>query len=170
MVRSLGALLAGLLLTQAGAVRAADEAPAPAGSWKMTLPFQGGATWLVKLESKDGKWTGTAAAAEKVPEGKVQNVTVADGVLKFDLRLEQEELTLPFEGAVPKDATRFAAPSSSTARSIPPSWRRPTLTSFDAYELLKDDLAKQAGAGRGRAARPWSCSSQPRTRRPSRMK
>ena len=64
MVRVMGALLAGLLLAQAGPVRAADESPA--GSWKLTLPFQG-ASWLVKLESKDGKWTGTALAGENTP-------------------------------------------------------------------------------------------------------
>ena len=149
MVRSLGALLTGLLLTAAGAVRAADEAPAPAGSWKMTLPFQGGATWLVKLESKDGKWTGTAAAAEKVPEGKLQNVTVADGVLKFDLRLEQEELTLPFEGAVPKDASKIRGSITLNGKAYPAELDKTALTSFDAYDLLKDDLAKQAGQAEG---------------------
>src|SRR5438309_1244842 len=88
MVRSMGALLAGLLLVQTGAVRAADEPPAaPAGSWKLTLPFQG-ASWLVKLEVKDAKWTGTAAASEKTPEAKVDGVAVADGVLKFNIRIE----------------------------------------------------------------------------------
>ncbi len=149
MVRSLGALLAGLLLASAGAVRAADEAPAPAGSWKLTLPLQRGATWLVQLEAKDGKWTGTAAAAEKVPEAKVQNVTVADGALKFDLFLEQPGLTLPFEAAVPKEGDKIRGSVVLNGRAFPAEMDKTALTSFDAYDLLKDDLAKQAGTAQG---------------------
>ena len=44
MVRFMGALLAGLVLAQAGAARAADDA-APAGSWKVSLPFQARRGW-----------------------------------------------------------------------------------------------------------------------------
>ncbi len=148
MARSLGALMAGLLLVQAGAVRAADEAPVPAGSWKMTLPFQG-ATWLVKLESKDGKWTGTADAAEKVPAAKVQNVAVTDGVLKFDLRLEQQGLTLPFEGAVPKQGDKIRGSVLLNGKAMPAEMDKTALTSFDPYDQLKEDLAKQAGTAEG---------------------
>ena len=153
MVRSLGALLAGLLLVQAGAVRAADEAPAPAGSWVFTLPFQE-AKWLIKLESKaseGGKWTGSATAADKVPEAKVQNVTVADGVLKFDLRLEQQqqELTLPFEGALPKQGDKIRGSVLLGGKAFPAEMEKTALTSFDPYDLLKEDLVKQAGTAEG---------------------
>ena len=152
MVRTLGALLAGLLLVQAGAARAADEAAAqpaaPAGSWKMTLPFQG-ASWLVKLESKDGKWTGTAVAADKTPDGKVENVAVADGVLKFDLRIEQEDLTVPFEAAVPKEGDKIRGSITLQGKAFPAELEKTTLTSFDAYEQLKEDLVKQAGEAEG---------------------
>ncbi len=149
MVRSLGALLTGLLLVQASAVQAADDAPAPAGAWKLTLPFQRGATWLVKLESKEGKWTGTAAAAEKVPEAKVGNVTVADGVLKFDFRLEQEEVTLPFEGALPKNGAKILGSIVLNGKVYPAEMEKTALGSFDPYDLLKEDLTKQAGQAEG---------------------
>ena len=62
MVRAMGALLAGLLLTQAGA--AAPPTPRPGRLLETDLPFQG-ASWLIKLESKDGKYTGTAFPAQK---------------------------------------------------------------------------------------------------------
>ncbi|HVS36565.1 MAG TPA: hypothetical protein VMS17_13455, partial [Gemmataceae bacterium] len=149
MFRFMGAVAAGLVLASGGVVLAADATP-PAGSWKMTLPFQG-ATWLVKLESADGKWSGTAAAAEKVPEGKVQNVAVADGVLKFDLRLEQPGVTLPFEGALPKDKDGTAIRGSVVlnGKAYPAELEKTTLSSFDPYEVLKDDLVRQAGKAEG---------------------
>jgi hypothetical protein len=146
MVRTFGALLAGLLLAQAGPARAADEAPA--GSWKMTLPFQG-ASWLVKLESKGGKWTGTAAADMKTPEAKVENIAVGDGVLKFDLHVEQQDLTLPFEAAIPKEGDLIRGSVTLQGKAFPAEMQKTALDTFDPYELLKDDLAKQANTAEG---------------------
>ncbi len=147
MVRAMGALLAGLLLAQAGAVRAADEAPA--GSWKVTLPFQG-ASWLLKLESKDGKWSGSALPGEKTPDAKVQDVTVADGVLKFTLKLEQQGVTLPFEGAVPKTGgDKLLGSVVLGGKVFPAQLEKTTLTSFDPYDVAKDELAKQTGDAEG---------------------
>jgi hypothetical protein len=145
----MGALLAGLLLVQTGAVRAADETPAaPAGSWKMTLPFQG-ASWLVKLESKDGKWTGTATAADKTPDAKLDAMAVADGVLKFNIRIEQEELTIPFEASIPKEGDKIRGSIVLQGKAFPAELEKTALTSFDAYEQLKEDLIKQAGEAEG---------------------
>ena len=147
MVRTLGALLAGLLLAQVGAVRAAYAAP-PAGSWKVTLPFNG-ATWLVTLESKDGKWTGTAEPGEKTPDAKVEDVSVADGVLKLTLKLPKVGLSIPFEGAVPKEGDKVRGTVSIRGKVFPAQFEKTTLTSFDPYELQKGDLAKQAGDAEG---------------------
>ena len=61
----------------------------------------------MKLESKDGKWTGTATAAEGTPEAAVEDVSVADGVLKLSLKLDKEGLALPFEGALPKEGDKI---------------------------------------------------------------
>ncbi len=148
MVRTLGALLAGLLLAQAGAVRAADAAVAPAGSWKVTLPFNG-ATWLVKLESKDGKWTGTAEAGDKTPDATVEDVSVADGVLKLTLKLPKEGLSIPFEGALHKEGDKIRGTVSLQGKVFPAQFEKTTLTSFDPYEQQKEDLTKQAGDAEG---------------------
>ena len=142
----MGALLAGLLLAQAGPVRAADESPA--GSWKFTLPFQG-ASWLVKLETKDGKWTGTALAGEKTPEAKVQDVSVVNGALKFTLKLERQGVSLPFEGAVPKTGDKLLGSIALGGKVFPAQLEKTTLTSFDPYDVTKDDLAKQKGDAAG---------------------
>ena len=148
MVRTLGALLAGLLLAQAGAVvRAADAAP-PAGSWKVTLPFNG-ATWLVKLESKDGKWSGTAEAGDKTPDATVEDVSVADGTLKLTLKLPKEGLSIPFEGAIPKEGDKIRGTVSLQGKVFPAQFEKTTLTSFDPYEQQKEDLAKQTGDAEG---------------------
>ena len=146
MVRTLGALLAGLLLAQAGAVRAADAAP-PAGSWKVTLPFNG-ASWLVKLESKDGKWTGTADAGDKTPDATVEDVSVADGTLKLTLKLPKVGLSIPFEGAIPKEGDKIRGTVSLRGKVFPAQFEKTTLTSFDP-EQQKEDLAKQAGDAEG---------------------
>lgn len=147
MVRTLGALLAGLLLAQVGAVRAADAA-SPAGSWKVTLPFNG-ASWLVKLESKDGKWTGTAEAGDKTPDATVEDVSVADGTLKLTLKLPKEDLSIPFEGAIPKEGDKIRGTVSLQGKVFPAQFEKTTLTSFDPYEQQKEELAKQAGDAEG---------------------
>jgi hypothetical protein len=146
MVRAMGALLAGLLLAQAGAVRAADESPA--GSWKYTLPFQG-ASWLLKLESKDGKWSGTALPGDKTPDANVQDATVADGVLKFTLKLEKQGVSLPFEGAVPKTGDKIRGTVALGGKIFPAQLEKTTLTSFDPYDVARDDITKQTGDADG---------------------
>ena len=146
MVRAMGALLAGLMVIQTGAVRAADETPA--GSWKVTLPFQG-ASWLLKLESKDGKWSGTAIPGEKTPDANVQDATVADGVLKFTLKLEKQGVSIPFEGAVPKTGDKLLGSIVLGGKVFPAQLEKTTLTSFDPYDVIKDDLAKQTGDAAG---------------------
>ncbi len=147
MVRSMGALLAGLMLVQTGAVRAADEAPA--GSWKLTLPYQQGASWLLKLKSTDGKWSGTAIPAEKVPDATVQDVTVADGALKFTLKLEQQGVSIPFEGAVPTTGDKLLGSIVLGGKVFPGQLEKTTLSSFDPYDVTKDELAKQPGDADG---------------------
>lgn len=121
MVRTLGALLTGLLLVPAGAARAADEAPAPpVGEWKLTLPFMSpDLTWDVKIESKDGKYTATAVSGQKSPEAKVENVAVADGVLKFDFKIEAEGLTIPFEATVPKEGDKIRGNIVLNGKALP---------------------------------------------------
>ena len=154
MVRSLGALLAGLLLVQAGAVRAADEAAAPAGSWKMTLPFQGADVAAeARIQGRQMDRDGDPRR-EGRPKPRSQNIAVADGVLKFDLRLEQQGLTLPFEGALPKEGDKIRGSVLLNGKAQPAELDKTTLTSFDPYDQLKEDLVKQAGAGRGRGDGP----------------
>jgi hypothetical protein len=59
------------------------------GNWKITfvdgpdlLTF-----WLIKLDTKDGKMTGTIDPAPKAPPAAVQNVALKDSTLRFTLEL-----------------------------------------------------------------------------------
>ena len=82
-----GLLLSGLLLLfSSGGSRAADE-PA-AGIYKVTLlgPGQQSTFWLLKLENKDGKWSGETISAtvdSRIPKAGVSDISVKDGVLRL---------------------------------------------------------------------------------------
>src|SRR5438874_1768785 len=63
----------------------------PAGTYKVVLPLGSiRALWLLKIESADGKWTGTATPAPKVPAAKVEEFKIDKGLLQFSLNLKEE--------------------------------------------------------------------------------
>jgi hypothetical protein len=150
MNRVTGALLAGLLLVQAGAARAAD--PPPAGNWKVVLPFQGGAStmWLVTIETKNGKLTGTAIKnpeLQRLPEATVEDLTVSDGAVKFTLKTSA--FSIPFEGKVEKDGEKIRGTVTIQGKVNPARLERTSVTSFDPFELSKETFAKKAGEAEG---------------------
>src|SRR5262245_14680146 len=102
MTRARIGMLAVLLLALAGVLYAQDDvSPAPAGTWKLTLPTveetDGLPIVLVKFDKhKDGKWEGTVVAAIAkfgfLKKAEVEKVSVSDKAWKFTIKSPQQTL------------------------------------------------------------------------------
>ena len=79
----------------------------------------------------------------------MQDVSVVNGALKFTLKLERQGVSLPFEGAVPKTGDKLLGSIALGGKVFPAQLEKTTLTSFDPYDVTKDDLAKQKGDAAG---------------------
>lgn len=141
MVRTAWAGLAGILLL----TTAAAAADAPAGTWKLTF-YNGGQArtlWLIKLDQTDGKWAGKiASTAQNVPESTLEDLKIADGVVRFTVKVQTQALA--FEGKVsgPK-ADKILGSIAQGRNMIPAQMEATTLTSLDdEFELSKELLTK----------------------------
>jgi hypothetical protein len=149
MFRVTAALLAGLALLLPNAATAADALPA--GSWKVILPQQSPTRpfWLVKLETKDGKWSGTVTQMEGLPKTTIEKITVANDVLRFNLKLREgmDEVSLPVEVKVPKEGDRMYGtvplPPDKEIRAV--RLERTALTNLDNFELDKEIVGLPQG-------------------------
>jgi hypothetical protein len=145
MVRSCAWVVAAGLLAWAGSARAADSGLA--GKWKLELLVQGqhATVWLIRLDTKEGKTTGSIlAAAEGFPgDASVENVRVADGTLHFGVKLEGQTWT--FDGKLPDgNAPVVRGVVDLGGKGIMPAHlERTSLTGLDSYELAKETLAKK---------------------------
>lgn len=116
--------------------------------WKVTLltgDKQG--LWLLKLEPKDGKWTGeVVAASENMGKTTLEDLGVKDDVLRFKLKVAKQNFT--FEGKVPTNTSQhvFGSLILGGGRLYPAQLERTTLKSLDDFELNKEVLAGQ-GSG-----------------------
>src|SRR5262249_18420406 len=144
-VRTSWVILTGILLVVAGPTRA-DEGPA--GNWKVTfvdgdqLPRT---FWLIKLEQKDGKWTGTVPArVEGVPATTVEDLSVTGDRLAFTLKLQNGQ-KFSFEGKVPKEKASKLFGSFALGGKMVPALLEATKAN-DFYEANKELLSK-ADAG-----------------------
>jgi hypothetical protein len=140
-------LLAGLVLALPTALLAADP---PAGSYKVMLPLQEGERplWLLTLESKDGKWSGSTVAAPGggIPEAKVEDVKVDKDTLSLTLNLGKAG-AFQFEGKVrkEKDAKLLGTVTVRGKEAIFPAILEPTtLTSLDPFEVSRELLARSS--------------------------
>src|SRR6266576_789768 len=90
MVRVARAVCAALLLVVAGSAGAAD-APPLAGNWKIIVAEgdSGRPFWLLKLENKDGAWSGSVSNAEGILPAKLQGLNVGKETLHFNLATEK---------------------------------------------------------------------------------
>lgn len=141
MARILKVLVAGLLVSLSAGALAADP---PAGNWKLTFFSQGQARtfWLIQLEAKDGKWTGSVLSrVEGVPPTTLENLSVKGDQVHFTLRLQGQELV--FDGKVPKEPGKKILGTFSQRNQIIFAQLEPTrLTSFaDEFEAAKEVLA-----------------------------
>ena len=155
MARRSWALLAGLLLALPGPARAAEADLA--GNWKVTILDQGGQPtfWIIKLEAKDGKWTGKVlSTGAKLPESTLEEVSVTEDRLRFTIKMGDQHQT--FDGRVPKEKTDtirgsmfliLDAGGGEFQRDLFPVALEATAASSleDHFQLNKEILARQAG-------------------------
>lgn len=136
------ALAVGWLSADAAPLAAAEAAP-PAGSWKLTLPFNeqlgDKPVWLIKLEKKDDKWTGSVKSAEGMPETTLDNLRVDKDMLRFSLHAGEQ--VLPFEFRLVEKATKLRGVIKHSGTVNPAELEHTTLTSLDPAELFQETLA-----------------------------
>ncbi|HZY87566.1 MAG TPA: hypothetical protein VFE78_22195 [Gemmataceae bacterium] len=146
MVRISATLLAGLALVLAAPAQA-PEAPAPAGNWKVILPFNRSVgsrpLWLLRFEQKDGKWAGKVLGKDaQVQAATIDGVRVTGDTLRFNLKVGPDDYR--FEGKVPKEKGAKLYGNITLRGSISPAELEPTaVAALDQVELAKEVLAKQ---------------------------
>jgi hypothetical protein len=154
MARYAGLLLVAALAVVTGAPYAQEKgdekAPdAPAGVWKVSVPFAGEdggqPRWLLKLEQKGGKWSGeVVAVAQGWSKTELEKLSVSEGMLRFHLK--SSTLTLTCEVKLPRDgkASKLYGVATLRKRATPMELERTTLTSLEPIEQLREMFAKQA--------------------------
>lgn len=148
MWRAVWVSVAALLLALAGAVWSADDKPA--NHYKITVRLRGQENsrevplWLVKLESKEGKWTGqTLAAIEPDFEAKLLDLKAEGDKVSFTLQTKGQKFV--FEGKLPRD-NKPGLGTVSTGPGVLPARLEPTkLSAFDPFEMQKENLAEKTG-------------------------
>jgi len=157
MVRAATPLLA-ILLALTGLVVAADNPPAAekakteatpaAGNWKVSIPLIGGnkPLWVIKIEQKDGKWTGEVSKSEDVPPTTIDKLAVTGDTLSFNLKLASESgpANFLFEIKVPKkEGAKLQGNVLLPNKSLQAvQLEKTAMTKLDAFELNKEVLAK----------------------------
>lgn len=153
MVRRSWTLLAGVLLAFSGAALTADKpdgkpaAKAPAGTWKVMLPaLQKSPVWLIRLDEKDGKWSGTVVATdERLPPSELIRPSLKDGVLHFTLKLAGALRNFECRVAAP-DAARMLGTTVLKDKVHPVQLERTTMTGLSRQDLNRDTVAQGTDA------------------------
>jgi hypothetical protein len=113
----------------------------PAGNWKVSI-FEEGQQhnfWLIKLENKDGKWTGSALGLKGVPASTMSNVELKGDRLSFDVRVGGREFA--FEGKWTKADGKKIMGSLRLGNRLIPAMLQAT-SARNAFELDKEFLAR----------------------------
>jgi hypothetical protein len=116
---------------------AAQDAPL-AGSWKLNILEDGQIMnfWLVRLENKDGKWSGEAEILDKVPPTTVHDVKVESDLFEFQLRLANR-VTFIFEGKTPRPGAKKVLGSITREGRTIPAWLE-TTAAKNAFEVKRE--------------------------------
>jgi hypothetical protein len=152
-------LLAALsMLTLAALPRAQeksdDAAPVPAGNWKILLPMLRGAgtqpVWLVELRKNDKGWSGKVLASGQVqstpnrwPKATMEGLSVTADLLRFTVKAS--DLSLPCTVKLTKDgkAEKLYGTATLGKNVMPMELEKTALTGLDAFDQLKESLAKE---------------------------
>jgi hypothetical protein len=158
MARSTLVLLAGLLLAlpatpqvpdAGGKPAASPPAPTLAGTWKLTLPLvrprgELPLTWLVKLENKDGKWSGSIlGAGAGTAKAKLDRVSVAKDQAHLILKAGDSAIPCVVRLPAKPDATRLYGTVTVGRNVFPLEMEKTTLTSLDDFVVARDRLARE---------------------------
>lgn len=143
MLRTLPALLVGALLLVPSRATTAEPL---AGNWKVTIlnPDQPQTLWLIQLEQKDGKWTGSVLAVpEPLPKFTLENLSLTPERLRFTLKTEGQSFT--FDCRPPKEGSKVIRGSiAQDGQMVPCELEATTLKTLDSIEVDKDFLANHA--------------------------
>jgi hypothetical protein len=142
-------LVVGMVLLVPSVVGAAEMAPA--GAWKVSYLVDDArrTLWLLKIESKDGKWTGALTATAKgVGASTLTDFSVKDEVVRFTIKMKVQSgtLILMYEGKVPKGEAQVIRGSllNQTGQELLLCELEATaVKSLDDFELNKELLAKK---------------------------
>jgi hypothetical protein len=152
-------LLAALILLTLAAVPRAQEktdetAAAPAGNWKVVLPNLRGAgtqpVWLLELRKSDKGWSGKVLASGQVqstpqrwPKATLEGLNVTGEQMRFTIK--GSDLSLPCTVKLTKDGKGEKLYGTATLGKnvMPMELEKTALTGLDAYEQLKESLAKE---------------------------
>jgi hypothetical protein len=160
-MRKLGAALLLLLLIVAVVWSVAQAGQEPlAGNWKVTFLSQNTVVnlWIIKIEAKDGKLSGTVVTNEKaVPPGTIQELTVKDGQFKAVLKIKDGP-EIAFACKVPKGEVKKLRGTMSLGKTTFPVQLEATkldslndvvpetrLAPQGDFKELKEAIAKEQG-------------------------
>jgi hypothetical protein len=137
MYRFIPAFLAGIVVFAATA-----RADAPAGNWKLAING-GQIIFLIKLEEKDGKWSGQMLEASDpgVPKVTIADVIVTPDRLRYTMRIQNQELA--FDGKLPPDPKTGKLSGSLQIRPgqmILLQMDPTKLKNFDKFEFAKERI------------------------------
>src|SRR5262245_61345771 len=126
-----------LLLTTAWA---GDDAVT--GNWRVTILEDGNQVsfWLLSLESKGGKLSGSAEAIGRVPPTQLSDAKITNDLLLFTLKLKNG-LVFNFEGKLPKAGGKKIFGSLSRSGNMIPAILEATAAK-NAKELDREILVR----------------------------
>jgi hypothetical protein len=143
MFRILPALFVGALFLVPDLATAADSL---VGNWKVTIlnPDQPQTLWLIQLEQKDGKCTGSVLAVpESLPKFTMEGLSLTPERLRFTLKTEGQAFT--FDCKPPKDSAKIIRGSiAQEGQMVPCELEATALKTLDSVEVDKDFLANHA--------------------------
>ena len=132
-------LFAGLLVLPLA--HAGDEGVA--GNWKVTI-FQEDGTqvsfWLVLLENKGGKLSGTVESLNKVPPTTLEGAKVTGDLLQFSLKLPKGAQVFDFQGKLPAGGKKIFGSLARGALMIPALLEQ--TPAKNSFELERDIVVR----------------------------
>lgn len=135
-------MLATLLVVGLSAIALSAGDDGLAGNWKVVV-LQGGqpgTPWLIQLESKAGKLTGTAEGLKEMPATKIQDVKVVGDLFQFDLRVA-DRVTFQFEGKMPRAGAKKVLGSVTIEGKSMPAYLEAT-SAKNSFELDREIVTR----------------------------
>jgi thiol-disulfide isomerase/thioredoxin len=112
----------------------------PAGNWKLTVFTEGQhiTIRIMKLESKEGKWSGAIAASDlKRGSSPLENLQITEDAIRFTFKHQGQDLS--FEGKMPATKENKILGSIVMGRQMILAWlERTTLQSLDRFDVAKE--------------------------------